>query len=305
MRCVVVPEASAPWLPALSAQTPGPWRRLSPPDLLRRAWMRAAGRSAPRRIQARILWRQAVGAWAASRVPESCTHLYAPSFAARRAFSAAQSMGAQTHLLEDLPDLRRLGVELDQASAAHPSAALLRRHRARGEDLATQQAERELAERIYVPSEDRMVAGKECLPLPRTPRPQGASTERLASSAPTVLLSGVPVARSGTYEALAALEDLPHCTLLIRPSEVTEPPELLLHPRVRLATPAELQLQGVDAVVAPSWVQSVHPHLELASALGLPIVATRRAAAWLQLSPDRLLAQPDGEALAQALAASL
>lgn len=312
MRCIVLPEGQAPWLEPLIESQPGPWLRLSPPELLRRTWMKAAGTSAPRRIQARILWRQAVGAWVASRLPKGCTHVYAPSFAARRVFSAAQQIGAQTHLLEDLPDLRRLGVELDQASAAHPTAVLLRRHRARGADLATQQAERELAEEVFVPSADRMLAEKRCTPMPcRRTGPTAKNrlpTAKLrgqSSAGPRVLLSGLPVARSGSYEALEVLEALPEITLLLRPSQVVEPDALLKHPQVRLATPAELALEGVDAVIAPAWVQSSHPVLADALALGLPVVATRRAAGWLGLDPDRLLAQPDGKALLQALAASL
>lgn len=304
MRCVVLPEAQAPWLNALRESQPGPWTCLAPPELLRRAWMRAAGDSAPRRIQARLLWRQAVGAWVAPRLPKGCTHVYAPSFAARRVFSTAQQLGAQTHLLEDLPDLRRLGIELDQASAAHPSAALLRRHRARGSDLATQQAERELASQVFVPSADRVLTEKRCLPMPHA-QVLRSTAGPLASTASTVLLSGIPVARSGTHEALQALEKLPHLTLLIRASQATEPPSLLIHPRVRIATDAELRLEGVDAVIAPAWVQSCHPLLEAAVARGLPVVATRRAAGWLKLSPHRTLSQPDGKALVQALAASL
>lgn len=305
MRCVIVPEAQAPWLAPLLESQGGPWVRLSPPALLQRAWMRAAGSSAPRRIQGRLLWRLAVGAWAAERLPRGCTQVYAPSFAARRVFSQAQQQGIERHLLEDLPDLRRLGVELDQASAAHPQATLLRRHRARGADLATQQAERELADHIFVPSADRRIPGKACAPLPTRLQRMDAKRERLASEAPRVLLSGVPVARSGTYEALEALEALPHLTLLIRPSEAMEPAALLRHPRVALASPEELRLEGVDAVIAPAWVQSGHPLLARARSQGLPVVATRRAAGWLSLAPDRLLAQPDGKALVQALAASL
>lgn len=305
MRCIVLPEGQAPWLEALIASHPGPWLRLSPPELLRRTWMKAAGSSAPRRIQARILWRQAVGAWVASRLPRDCTHVYAPSFAARRVFSAAQEVGAQTHLLEDLPDLRRLGVELDQASAAHPQAVLLRRHRARGADLATQQAERELASEVFVPSADRVLAEKRCAPMPCLPSAHAIQGRRQTSASPRVLLSGLPVARSGTYEALEALEAFPKITLLVRPSQVVEPAELLKHPQVRLATPEELALEGVDAVIAPAWVQSTHPLLVDALALGLPVVATRRAAGWLGLDPDRLLAQPEGKALVHALAASL
>lgn len=304
MRLVLLPEGPAPWLDALMAEHPGPWKTLVPPNLLRRGWMRMAGADAPRRIQARLAWRKAAGAWAAQALPQGTEVVYAPSFSARRLFSAAQAQGARTCLLEDMPDLRRLGVELDQASAAHPRATLLRRHRASAADLATQQAERELADRLYVPNPDRVQVARPCQPFPRAvhppPRPR-----KVTSSAPRVLLSGVPVARSGTHEALAAVEALPHLTLLLRASERTEPPELLQHPRVRLATPEELRLEGVDAVIAPSWVQSEHPLLDDALARGLVVVATKRAAGWRTLAPGAALSQPDGKALVQALAESL
>ncbi len=304
MRLILLPEGPTPWLKPLMATHPGPWKTVVPPRLLRRAWMRAAGADAPTRIQARLAWRKAAGAWAAHALPAGAEVVYAPSFAARRLFSAAQAQGARTCLMEDLPDLRRLGVELDQASAAHPRATLLRRHRASAADLATQQAERELADRLYVPNPDRIQAERPCQPFPSAGGP-GLRQPRVTSSSPRILLSGVPVARSGTHEALLAVNALPHITLLIRPSERTEPAELLEHPRVRLATPEELRLEGVDAVIAPSWVQSDHPLLDDALARGLVVVATKRAAGWRTLAPGAALSQPDGKALVQALADSL
>lgn len=299
MRLLLLPEGPTPWSEALQEDLGGTWTTLSPPPTLFKAWMRAAGTSAPRRIRARLDWRRWVGRWAAGRLPPELELIAAPSLAARRPFAAAQAQGAQCVLAEDLPDLRRLAAELDQAVAAHPDAPLLRRHRPEPARIATQEAERVLAQRVLVGARDRVVAGVDCSALRWAPQPVVPPSP----SSRSLLLAGVPVARSGTFEALRALSELPELELLIRPAEAVEPPGLLRHPRVRLARPQELALEGIAAVIAPSWVQVQLPVLDRAQRSGIPVIATRRAAGWLELPAQATLQAPSAPELQRAVAA--
>jgi hypothetical protein len=196
-------------------------------------------------------------------------------------------------LVEDLPSLRALHADLDEAVSRHPEESFLRNHRASAEDVARQEAERLLADELWVRSEfarERLLAAglaperirelsapsEGTRPSAQAPRPKhGAPAHWVA------LLAGPALARSGLREALAALDARPQWTLWVRPAEGTDP-KLLEHPRVRAVSAEELRtLHGADAVLAPAWCESHPPELTRAAALGLLIIATDRAAGFL------------------------
>ena len=123
-----------------------------------------------------------------------------------------------------------------------------------------------------------------------------------------VLLAGLAAARHGTMEALAAVAARPHVTLLVRPGEGMEPADLLAHPQVAVADDAQRRhLRGVDLVLAPAWCETYLAEVTTAAAVGVPVVATQRAAGWLTPVPDSAsesalgLAPGDSQALGVAM----
>ncbi|MFY0574748.1 hypothetical protein ACN28S_10630 [Cystobacter fuscus] len=220
MRLVIAPEP-APWLPRLSsllgegppAQVLAPWslpegpeqwgalpsrlraawrRRTVPEATPHRVWglpgwwaveagLRWSGRSAAATFSSRFLLREWVARAVAPLLPAGVEMVIAPSLCARELFAVARRRGARCVLVEDLPSLRQLHADLDEAASHHPEEAFLRNHRARAADVARQEAERVLADEIWVRGgflrEHRWPAaarGSDCAScaFPRRPSPQ-------------------------------------------------------------------------------------------------------------------------------------
>ncbi|MBU8899315.1 hypothetical protein DRW03_04760 [Corallococcus sp. H22C18031201] len=258
------------------------------------AGLRAWGSTPQARLRARFAVRQGISRLAALRPPASLTRVVAPSLAAREVFVAARARGARCVLVEDLPNLRALHADLDEAFARHPEEHFLRNHRASARDVARQEAERLLADEIWVRGdfarEQLLRAG---LPAERTrelhpraeafdsPREDSPAGHRVTHLHRVALLAGPALARMGAPEALAALEARPEWTLWVRPSEDSDLMRLE-HPRVRVVTRQQQQaLDGVDAVLAPAWCESHPPELARAITRGIPVIATDRAAGFL------------------------
>ena len=292
MICVVGPEGT-PWLESVpTGAAPGQ----APVDLaalvplgLRVANLGWARRDARRRVQARLAARRVADAVAALRLPPSCRLVVAPTGAAERTFAVARIRGVATILVHDLPVLRLLHHDLDAAARRHPDAPLLRRYRASARDVARQEAERVLADRVLVlgafaraalleagvPA-GKLVAARAAPVAPSRPRPPGR---------PRVLLAGLATTRNGSREALAAVTELGGVELLVRVGDGVDPPDLLRRPGVRAATAAEQRsLEGVHAVIAPAWCEGYPPEVPRAARLGVPVLATARAAGDVDLS---------------------
>jgi hypothetical protein len=274
-----------------------------------RAW---AGARADRKLAARFGLRAAVdrvaARWLVTR-GRSARVLIAPSCAAQHGFAAVAQHGGTGFLIEDVPDIRGLHADLDAAARAHPGCAFLRRYRASRAVIVRQEAERALAGALVVRGlharRERERAGHDparVLALPGA----GAGTEDRPRPAPGaggrrhVLLAGLAAARHGTMEALAAVASRPHLTLLVRPGEGMEPADLLAHPQVAVAGDDQRRhLRDVDLVLAPAWCESYLDEVAAAGSLGVPIVATLRAAGWV--TPAHEIAPGDIEALGTAL----
>jgi hypothetical protein len=269
------------------------------------AW---AGARADRRLVSRFARRRLAGLLAARWLPEEAQLVIAPSLAARRVFAAAARRGASCVLVEDLPGIRGLHLDLDRAAARQPGDAFLRRFRAPPRIVAAQEAERALAQLLLVRSrhalEERLAAGfdRECvLPLPEPPRPESSRGGRGPDAArgkpplpagppgpaahrPTLLLAGLATARSGLEQALDAAARIPGAVLLVREGEGA-PRDLLRRPGVRRASAGEREgLEGVDVVLAPALCEGHPPEVRAAAAAGVPVVATRRAAGFVDLA---------------------
>ncbi|WP_224244144.1 hypothetical protein [Hyalangium gracile] len=305
-------EVVAPWaLPSLPLRVPAParlrtaWKRrtLPVPEGFRvwglpgwaavEAGMRLAAPSTAATFRARFALRRRVAQAVATLLPRSVETVLAPSLCAREVFALARSRGARCVLVEDLPTLRALHADLDEAASRHPEEAFLRNHRASAEDVARQEAERVLADELWVRGEfcrERLMAAghapeliRELPPLQEDagttrPPPRGSLEPHTLQVA---LLAGPALARGGLREALAAIEARPQWSLWVRPAEGTDPKHLH-HPRVRRVT-AEVQrtLHGVDVVLAPSWCESHPPELARAVARGIPVIATDRSSGFL------------------------
>lgn len=336
MNLVLAPEP-APWLSQLSslltheAEVLAPWAlpRLPAwgplPPRLRHAWsrrtlpvpegfrvwglpgwvaveagMRVAARSTAATFQARFTLRRRWAQAASALLPASVETVLAPALCAREVFGVARRRGARCVLVEDLPSLRELHADLDAAAARHPEEAFLRNHRASAEDVARQEAERVLADEIWVRGElalERLrLAGhapeklRKLHFLPDGESPQSPCLPRHH----VALLAGPALARGGLREALAVLDERPQWNLWVRPAEGTDPRHLN-HPRVRKVT-AQVQrtLHQVDVVLAPAWCESHLSELAQARNQGIPIIATDRAAGFW---PCRTIPRGDVPAL--------
>lgn len=222
---------------------------------------------------------------AARWMPDDAQVVIAPSLAAREPFSRARR--AVHLLIEELPALRELHLDLDHAATAHPAQGFLRRFRAPAETVARQEAERVLAHAFVVRDRSALAraeaAGKVGLPLPRRVEPGSVESEANPEEG-RVLLAGLAAARNGALEALALLEALPQLTLRVRGGEGAAR-ALLAHPRVQVSTAAERErLEGISVVIAPAWCEAHAPEVERAARAGIPVVATQRAAGFVDLS---------------------
>lgn len=309
----LVSAEPAPWLSEVAAREQAvviaPWRwsttmrPLGVWPVVRLGARLWHGQQAARMHASRLALREALGRLLAAPIPIGIQTLYAPSLVALPLFAVAKARGVRCVLIEDLPDLRQLHADLDAAAAAHPNAAFLRNHRAIDRHVVQQQRERVLADERLCTS--AFAARQHPTParplLPPQPGLVPASARPDVPVRPTLLLAGPAMARLGSHEALAAAELL-GATLLVRSIDATEPAGLLRHRLVRAAPPEALRfLRGVDAVLAPSWVEANPPGVALAVALGVPVVATERAAGWW---PEvRRVAVGDANAIAEALVA--
>lgn len=277
-----------------------------------RAW---AGARADRKLAARFGLRALVdrvaARWLASR-GRNVRALFAPSCAAQHGLAVAARQGAAGFLIEDLPDIRGLHADLDAAARAHPGCAFLQRYRASRAVIVRQEAERALAGTLLVRGlharHERERAGHDparVLALPEIGAPDAGARERMrASVAPAgrkqVLLAGLAAARHGTMEALAAVAARPHVTLLVFPGEGMEPADLLAHPQVAVAGEDQRRhLRDVDQVLAPAWCEAYLDAVAAAGAMGVPVVATQRAAGWV--TPAHEIAPGDVQALGMAM----
>lgn len=269
------------------------------------AGMRWWGRSAAESFRSRFLLREAVAHASAPLLPPRVETVVAPSLCAREVFAVARRRGARCVLIEDLPSLRQLHADLDEAAERHPEEPFLRNHRASAADVARQEAERVLADEIWVRGDflrERLRATgyaperlRELRPREERVSPTGPSEARAERVA---LLAGPALARGGLNEALAVLEARPHWRLWVRPTEGT-PPRRLEHPRVVRVTEARQRgLEGVDVVLALSWCESYPAELALAAARGVPIIATDRASGFV---PCQRVARGEVSAVLSAL----
>lgn len=257
------------------------------------AGMRLAAPSTAATFRARFALRRRVAQATARLLPRSVEVVLAPSLCAREVFAMARGRGARCVLVEDLPTLRALHADLDEAAARHPEESFLRNHRASAEDVARQEAERLLADELWVRGEfcrERLMSAGHTPERIRelslqvegssSARPR-AERRRAPDARPVALLAGPALARGGLREALAAIDARPQWNLWIRPAEGTDSGHLS-HPRVRQVTAEEQRtLQGVDVVLAPAWCESHPPELARAVARGIPVIATDRAAGFL------------------------
>jgi len=235
---------------------------------------------AARQHAARCVLRAALGQLAARQLPRHVTTVYAPSLVALPVFVQAKTLGMRCVLVEDLPNLRQLHADLAAAALAHPDAAFLHNHRAARHWLVQQEREQVLADVRLASSVWAAGLGPPGRPTEPLVVPQPGLLPMPVPQRPRLLLAGPAMARLGSYEALAAAEAL-GATLLVRPIDATEPTALLRHRLVQPSVAAERTwLRGVDAVVAPSWVQAHLPEVHRAVALGVPVFATDRAAGW-------------------------
>ncbi len=263
------------------------------------AGLRLTNRSTSEMFRARFAVRRLLAQVSAQLLPSGVERVVAPSLCAREVFAVARARGARCVLVEDLPTLRALHADLDEAFERYPAEAFLRNHRASAEDVARQEAERLLADEVWVRSEfvrERLLAAGHSQDVIRELHPEEADgTVRRLEPRPrrqgrtrhahrVALLAGPAVARNGLREALAALDSRPEWSLWVRPSEGTDR-AMLEHPRVKQVT-AEQQrsLKGVDVVLAPAWCESHPPELPRAVAKGIPVIATDRAAGFLPCS---------------------
>ncbi|XXF76566.1 hypothetical protein P2318_26425 [Myxococcaceae bacterium GXIMD 01537] len=294
-----LPAAPAGWMPARlrtawrrrTAPVPEGFQVLSLPGWAAlEAGLRLTHRTTAATFRARFRLRRALAQVCAQVLPADVETVVAPTLCAREVFAVARARGARCVLVEDLPSLRALHADLDEASARYPGEAFLRNHRATAEDVARQEAERLLADEIWVRSEfarERLLlAGYPADALrelhPVLEASEAEREERTGRSAHRVaLLAGPAAARGGLREALAALDARPEWTLWVRPSEGTDPAHLG-HPRVRRVSAEEQRvLRGVDVVLAPAWCESHPAELPRAVARGIPVIATDRAAGFL------------------------
>jgi len=248
-----------------------------------RLWER--GR-ADRQLAARFAFRAAADALAGELLPRDVTAVIAASGAARRVFAKATAVAprASRTWIQDTPVLDALHEDLDRAAIEHPERAFLRRYRAPYRVVARQRAEWTLATSVVAkgPYAARSLAEHGCdAPISIAPAPASmnrASVRAISRQGPlTLLLAGFAAARNGSDEALALLDAMPECTLLVRRGEGSEPRALFEHPRVKESSAREREsLDGVDLVLAPAVCESYSPEVQQAIERGVRVIATER-----------------------------
>ena len=281
---LVVPEP-LPWVRPLLETLPGSARVI---DVSRsRGWpiIRAARRlwvrgRTDRAMRASFAARSITDAVVARLLPRGTRTVIAPSLAAEGIFSVARERGVRTVLVEDLPDLATLHSDLDDAAAQHPHTPWLIRFRASEAWIRRQQREVALADELLVRSQFarqlRVRQGHASASIRFVPAPSRiAGVPRKGRLA---LFAGLAAARNGIFEAVEATRRA-GLTLVVRTGEGSEQALIQGYPHVREATVVERErLAGVGVVLAPAWCESHAPEVELAAALGVPVIATDRGA---------------------------
>jgi hypothetical protein len=241
--------------------------RLAPVDLALRVWARG---KTDRRYLGDFARRAALDAWFAREVrrlrPET---VIACSLAARRTFAAAKSIGARTMLVVDLPLLRALHRDLDRAATHWPERTFLRRFRAPSWAIARQEAERVLADLVFVrgPYARSLCLADGIAPQRLAPLPTRViSIEKPTHPTNRIRLAGLAAARHGIDTALAAAR-LAGKTLVVRIGDGTEPSNL---GQLGVATDDG----PVDAVICPAVCETYAPELAIT---GLPVIASPMA----------------------------
>lgn len=276
---VWTPRAAPRWM----ARVPGaigrfavrrPPGELAAPSLLAadaalRLW---AGADTGRRYQAELWLRAAIDRWAAARVRrERPSVVIAPTLAARRTFAEARSFGARCVLVFDLPLIRRLHDDLDRAAERWPARSFLRRYRAPAWAIAEQDAERVLADEIWVRGP---YARASCIadgaPTPRIEIVDGLPAAPISVPArPTgrIRLAGLATARHGIDTALAVTRQL-GLTLVVRVGAGSEPPNLAELPGVAVDD------APVDAIICPAICETYPAEVRVT---GIPVIASPMA----------------------------
>ena len=242
--------------------------RLVPVDLALRLWARG---KTDRRYLGDFARRAALDAWFAREVrrlrPET---VIACSLAARRTFAAAKSIGARTLLVLDLPLFRALHRDLDRAATHWPERSFLRRFRAPSWAIARQEAERVLADLVFVRG---AYARSLCIAdgiahqrLALLPARAAPSIEKPPTPTHRIRLAGLAAARHGIDTALEAAR-LAGKTLVVRIGDGTEPANLR---QLGVATDDG----PVDAVICPAVCETYAPELAVR---GLPVIASPMA----------------------------
>jgi hypothetical protein len=85
-------------------------------------------------------------------------------------------------------------------------------------------------------------------------------------------------------EVLKMLKERPSLKLVVQSGEGMEPADLLRHPQVEKASLEDLSLKDIELVMAPAWCESYPPEIPRAAAMGIPMVATRKACGFVDLS---------------------
>lgn len=264
-------------------------------DLALAAWTRSV---TDRRYRS-LMWRRRAVARLAARLVRrgDFDGVVAPSLAALEPFAAA-GPAAERVLVEDLPGLRQLHIDLERAAERHPDCAFLRRYRAPDDQIVRQETEAVLADAVIVRGHfaAERHPGKAQVTGRYAPRPAGEPARP-----DEVVLAGLAAARHGSCELYAALEARPDLRALVRAGEGAEPAALLRHPRVR-AVSGPIDVSRARAVIAPSWCESYPIEVAAAAAAGVPIAATRRAAGMIaDAALAAVIAPGDIDALVAAL----
>lgn len=269
---LIAPWAGDPIAGVRPIALPG-WRALR--SLGRRAGA-LVGQGADLALGLRL--RQAIDELVSRLVPRGVELVIAPSLGAKQTFTRTQ--GAEHVLVMDLPVLRQLHADLDEAADLLPGSAFLENYRAPRALVVRQEEELVLASRVLVTSrfarhrlrargvaEGRLGA----LPMPSRTLPLTPDEE-----SPNVLLAGTTASRHGLETALEAIEQTTGLVLWARRGPGSNAASLQ-HPRLRLVEGAP---PAVRCVVAPAWVESHAPEAEAAVRAGVPLLATERALGW-------------------------
>ncbi len=293
----------APWMPRGAAERlPHRVVRLPGFAALRLARRIYSGDRVERQMRFRFAYRMAFDRAVARWLPASTREVVCQSLAARTTLATAAERDVHRTLVEDLPALRGIHEDLDDAARALPGLPFLKRYRAPHSVVVRQESEWLLADtrrvRGHFAAAYRHDQGL-CADVLDPPSLRVRSiVRRPAHDRPRLLLAGLATGRNGVVAAVHAAEAV-GAELLARGGPGAEPPHLLARPHVRTAHGRVASLDGVDAVLAPAWCESYAPEVTAATRAGIPVIATRRGAG--PVVADVLVPRGDAIALAAAI----